>query len=198
MYVLLCPKSCLPFCAFVATLLFSLSLNAQLSQSTWLAGGSGTFYSQSQNWDPADPEKVKGVYWEANPAAGYFFADKWAAGLKAKLRFSKITYQFVRVNDKVLGVGPFLRYYFFPKDYRVNLVGEAAYQYLMVATANEPKKKTDHVFSVGAGPALYFNSSVALELTLNYETASAPYYTLPHNTLFVDVGFQFHINKEVN
>lgn len=176
--------------------LFRLSF-AQTEQGNWLFGGAATLRLQKLGLVDGE-EDVKGILINVNPNAGYFLKDRLAAGVKLKLQYNNVTYRGVRSLDKAIGAGPFVRYYFFPVANRINLLGEGAYKFVRTYSTSEDKMRSGHVFSCGAGPAFFFNDAVALELTLNYETADPLYFLRPQNTLFVAVGFQFHVFRQPN
>ena len=104
-----------------ATFFFALSSSAQFDKKNWLVGGNGSFKSLNNNFQSnnADWEyKITDI--KLTPNIGYFFIDKFAAGLKFTLDLR---------NEKGLSVGsaaygkslrldygPFVRYYFLDKE----------------------------------------------------------------------------------
>ena len=49
-------------------------------------------------------------------------------------------------------------------------------------------------YNFEAGPAIFFNSSVALEVTANYDIARTS--SIVSNRFYIALGFQIHLEKE--
>ncbi len=67
-----------------AFLLVTIAANCQLDKKYWLVGGSGSFFSYNDEFTTPGQPTISGKLTEINLAAniGYFFADKFAAGLR--------------------------------------------------------------------------------------------------------------------
>lgn len=177
------------FLSFTLVILFSIS-NAQITKGNWMVGGSGTFSKQEQE---SIVGKIKSTRLILIPNIGYFFVDKFAAGIKPSLDINKNTVNGNKIASNLVGVGPFVRYYFLPVDNIVNLFAEADYRY---SSGSEGTRQNLYCFS--AGPVLYFNTSVGLEFTLNYEIVKRGDAAISAKTFFLGIGFQIHLEKENN
>lgn len=95
----------------VVLFFMSLSLQSfsQLREKQWLIGGNALFsYSKSK--------ELKFTSIQISPAAGYFFKERIATGIRAT--YSSDTYIVYDNKDRysTLSLAPFLRYYFLPSD----------------------------------------------------------------------------------
>lgn len=175
----------------VAILLFAITANSQITKGNWLVGGNGRFSSQIETLNGA---KVNGFLIGLTPNIGYFFIDKFAAGTKISFNYNETKYYGSVSKSTQLGLGPFLRYYFLNKDNRINVFAESEYQYLR--SSSNGTHDNQNTFTFSAGPVIYFNSSVGLELTANYEIIKTEKSLSDAKTFFVSVGFQVHLEKE--
>lgn len=167
--------------------------NAQLTKGNWLVGGNGYLSSQSQNLRGVN---VKGSNLRLSPNVGYFIADKFAAGARINFEINKLRYPGVVDNSTRYGIGPFLRYYLLNSEKRVNILTEAFYQYSK--TTSDNSSSSDNTFRISAGPVIYFNSSVGLEFTLNYEYLKMPETDTDTKKFFLGIGFQIHLESNKN
>ena len=159
----------------------------QLTKGNWLVGGNGSFIVQEQN---VFGGRISGTRLQLSPDIGYFFFDKFAAGLKPRLDINKSTVFGHKSVVLAGGVGPFLRYYLLPEDKLLNLLTEVNYQY--VSGTNNNRRD---VYTLSAGPVIYFNSSVGLEFTLNYESIDFKTSNSNTKTFFLGLGFQVHLEN---
>jgi hypothetical protein len=164
--------------------------NAQITKRNWMVGGSGTFSKQEQE---SIAGKIKSSRLILTPNIGYFFVDKFAAGIKPSLDFYKNTVNARDDKNTQVGIGPFVRYYFLPVDKIVNLFAEADYRY---SSGSNGYRQNLYFFS--AGPVVYFNTSVGLEFTLNYEIVKRGDAAISAKTIFLGIGLQIHLEKEDN
>lgn len=174
------------------TLLFFFCVNlvnAQLTKNNWLVGGSGSFSFQDQERSVLT---VKSTFLDISPNIGYFFVDKIAGGLRVRFQNTRIKNQSVIINSSTLTFGPFIRYYFLPKDHRINVLSELGYSYY------DDLRNSSYLstFNVTAGPVLYFNSSVGLELTANYQHLRSKPADGAVRTFFVAISLQVHLESE--
>ncbi|WP_291096937.1 MULTISPECIES: outer membrane beta-barrel protein [unclassified Flavobacterium] len=200
---------------FIATLLFSLSSNAQITKGNWMVGGTGSFdsYRQEQTFIYQPTGLEANVNWsnqdiEISAKVGYFVIDKLVLG---------VTPTYTRIKSKTISndpnwsggsqdtykfsLGPFARYYFLSKDKPFNILTEVNYQ-LGVSSMNIPPKERGSLnkFTFLVGPEIFFNSSVGIEVLLGYKTSiekiKNPYYPSNQEKGFqVAVGFQIHLEK---
>ena len=175
------------------SLTFSLASWGQLHQDQWLIGGSG-FFSYSKSKD------LKFSSLQFSPAAGYFFMDKFAGGLR--IGMSSDTYNFPtdKYRNSSISIAPFLRYYFLQLDNKVNFFVDGSFGFswskFKEFTFPATFRYNSHEFSFLAGPAIFLNKHTALEFTLGYTYLSrGPIDTTVTNKLQVGIGLQVHIGK---
>ena len=178
---------------FCLLLLCMQMASAQLTKGNWLVGGNGYLSSQSQNLRGVN---VKGSNLRLSPNVGYFIADKFAGGARINFEINKLRYPGVVDNSTRYGIGPFLRYYLLNSEKRVNILTEGYYQYSRISSGNS--YSIDNTWRISAGPVIYFNSSVGLEFTLNYEYLKRPETDTDINTFFLGIGFQIHLESNKN
>lgn len=168
--------------------------NAQLSKGNWLVGGSGSF-SSTQYKSTAGTQST-GYDIKLSPNVGYFIAEKFATGLKVS---------FGRSGGKAIGTstystytdasfGPFLRYYLLSADRQFNILTEGIYQYGLEGGNRE--KNSKNTFSLAAGPVIYFNESVGLELLIGYSSFKYLDFDGRNNTIQFSLGLQVHLEKQ--
>jgi hypothetical protein len=113
------------------------------------------------------------------------------------------------------GISPFLRYYFLPVGRKVNVFADGAY------SCNDETSKssswfrqdnpppgspsygesfsktsyTSNSFSVSAGPVIFINPKVSLELSVGYKHRTAKKQDLTSNSILLGTGFQVYFGK---
>lgn len=192
----------------------SLSQSAwsQIEKNNWLVGGSLNVSSSSTNISNVNGvQKSDNTNIGLSPKIGYFLFDRFAGGIKCS-----VIYNNGHSGDIVNGgrtvasggygkntrfdIGPFIKYYALPDDKMWNMFFEADYQ---VGSVNfYPNKGTRNGYSFYAGPAFFFNPSVALECTIGYsflneslKNAASSNYTNKTSTVNVGIGLQIHLEK---
>lgn len=98
------------------TALFFLSFSsiAQLEKKTWLVGGSGSFYTYTEDYStPTYNQTSKYTSIDVAASIGYFLADKFVVGLRPSFSSYKgvVVNTTGGTNQYKLSVGPFVRYY---------------------------------------------------------------------------------------
>lgn len=173
-----------PFLFFIFT-----STNGQITKNSWLVGGSGTFSLQNIN---QTTNTAKASFIDLAPNIGYFFIDKMAGGMRVRFQNSRIKTPTSTSNSPTLAIGPYFRYYFLSKENRINLLSEIGYSY------NDDLRNTSSVntFNIAAGPVIYFNSTVGLEFTANYQVINFKPDNGNVKTFFISIGLQVHLEKE--
>lgn len=182
---------------FFLILTISLTLNAQITKGNWLVGGNGSFYSSTTISEDSFGNEIesKGTSLRMNPNIGYFISDKFAAGLDLTISFANS--EGANNSNWALGVGPFIRYYILEPDKLINFFGEANFSYsLGLSEINKGNYST--LYGLSAGSVLFFNSSVGLELSLNYADTTSRRDGSTDTSLknfFIAIGFQIHLEK---
>ncbi len=171
----------------IAVLLFSSLANAQITKGNWMVGGNA-FFDNTTSKDNGGNEYPSTTQIIIAPNIGYFIYDKFSTGLGTRLYYAKTKGN--SSSNSGFGIGPFVRYYFLKPEKTINVLIEANYSY------NKDFNQSDFNTSYGfkAGPVIYFNSSVGLELLAKYEhTYSSDSYT--SNSFQIGLGFQIHLEK---
>ncbi len=168
----------------VALLFAGTISQAQITKGNWMVGGSGSFFSGHLK---SETDNLNFYGFDLRPNVGYFIADKFGVGLTPLLTYSKTEGGSSVTN---YGIGPYVRYYLLKPDKIVNVLTQVGYSY--VGTSNSNKNSTAVDFK--AGPVIYFNSSVAFEMTLNYNINNLSSDTR-YNIFSVGMGFQIHLEK---
>lgn len=187
---------------------FTTGIYSQITRGNWLVGGSGSFSAMTGETN-SSVGLQKSTYTNISiaPNIGYFFVDKFAAGLKASVTYSR------NVGGEIIsgGVpvasggsskttwydfGPFARYYFMPTDGHFNVFAEGNYRY---GTANlYPGNGNRSGYSFNAGPVIYFNNSAAIEFSIGYYSLNQNLndsYSTKNKSFQVNIGFQIHLEK---
>tara|TARA_R110002012_G_scaffold263456_1_gene446210 strand:- start:37580 stop:38107 length:528 start_codon:yes stop_codon:yes gene_type:complete len=169
---------------FIITLFSFLTTNAQITKGNWMVGGTGSFYS-AQLKDNNMTSNSLGL--ELRPNLGFFMIDKFAVGIAPLFAYNK-----PENGSSVLsyGAGPYARYYFLKAENRINVLTHVGYSYFANNNANDNSTALDFK----AGPVLFFNSSVALEMTVNYSLNNLNSST-KYNIFSLGLGFQIHLEK---
>jgi hypothetical protein len=146
------------------SLLWGATLNTakgQLTKGNWLVGGSGNFAIQKRKVLDGN---TKNTRLQLSPNIGYFFVEKLVAGVKPVWELGASSLPGSSNSSYNLSLGPFLRYYLLPADRPLNVLTETSYRYGWGSGNNR-----QNMYSISTGPVMYFNTSVGLELTANYE-----------------------------
>ncbi|MBJ7883037.1 outer membrane beta-barrel protein [Gelidibacter salicanalis] len=183
---------------FFLVLATSLSLNAQITKGNWLVGGNFRFYSEnSENTSNDFTTTQKGFGFNLSSNLGYFLKDRLAIGLVPTFGYG---------NPEGSGnsgygfeIGPFARYYFLETDKRINIFSHLEYQFGN-GYSNGDKVTENRNFNIKAGPSIFFNSSVAIEITLEYAYGKVTSLSgigseSKINNFNIGIGFQIHLEK---
>lgn len=189
-----------------AIFLISFSSIAQLDKKNWLVGGIGTFNSTNDKFQSTTvTSEYQVTEVKIIPNIGYFIIDKLAIGLKSSFSWRKDKGISSNAgNSKTLrfDYGPFVRYYFLDKENPFNLLADLSYQFGNLKFISNDKGVRNN-FSIMAGPSIYFNSSVGMELLLGYKiekenlttSTNVPDYTDTKKGFQISIGFQIHLEK---
>ncbi len=173
---------------FIATLFFTVAANAQITKGNWMVGGDASFFNSNvkdENGQTLGSSNGIRIY----PNIGYFFLTKFVAGINGNFNYGKPS---GGSSNTGFGGGPFVRYYFLKPEQRVNVLVEANYNYFISKTQGfDSANGSSYRFKTG--PVIYFNSSVGLELTLNY--GSSKFNSNTSNDFNIALGFQIHLEK---
>jgi hypothetical protein len=177
---------------FIATLLFSLTANSQITKGNWMVGGSGSFKSiSSESIDPLTGE----IYLNSNkelhidPNIGYFIMNKLSLGMK--FGFSLYIPDSEAPNSKYYTFGPFLRYYFLKEEKNINIFLEPSYERILKYDSSVDNASNSFNFKLGN--VIFLNESVGLETSLTYSILKSEGFK--NKTLTLGIGLQIHLKK---
>ena len=173
----------------LACISIALTANCQITKGNWMLGGNASFSSLKSSSTAAAQFKQTDI--QIIPTVGYFFIDKFTAGLRPSLTYGSNT---IANSNTIIGIGPFARYYFLSPDNILNLFTEGSYSYGSISGKGQIASKSN-TYSVSGGPVVYFNSSVGLEFTLAYSTTKVVGFTGTNNEVRFGIGFQFYLEK---
>ncbi|MBX2933049.1 MAG: hypothetical protein KF825_02320 [Ferruginibacter sp.] len=194
------------FFFFLATLVFfSFSANCQLDKKHWLVGGSGNLYFYNDDFTTIGQPTVSGKLTEINLSGnvGYFLIDKFAVGLRPGIKSLKsrgLNTASAGHKEVALYIGPFARYYFLNSERSFNILLDGAYQIGMISNfgGKGPLKNA----TIMAGPEIFFNTSVGMEIMVGYMhqsmsiTEEPPGFNHKKSGVYMSIGFQLHLTKE--
>lgn len=175
---------CMLICVLAAT--------GQITKNNWMVGG--TISYASTNYNSINYGDAHTAYnLEVKPNVGYFFIDKLSAGLKSSIGITGDKSRSQSYTD--FNIGPYVRYYLLNSEKYVNVITEAGYLYGF-EKGSTPEKTQKNTFCFSAGPVLYFNNVVGMEVLLSYSTYKYSGFTGNNNTIMVGLGLQIHLEKE--
>ena len=183
--------------------LFSISAFPQLNKNQFIVGGNASFNSTKYT---SYQYKSNEHTLQLTSDVGYFIFKKLAVGSNIGVDFYKSSTNTTEFSGTTLNLSPFVRYYVFAKDSKVNLFGEVAYNYsvekdkaynISDSVHSDPFRQTQTGFSYKVGPVFFINPSVALELSLSYSTSK--YDDNSKTSQFLTgLGFQIHLGSKKN
>jgi hypothetical protein len=181
---------------FITAFLFTGVANAQITKGNWMVGGSGSFTSSKNT--STDGFDGNTSTWKQNtlqliPNIGYFLTDKLAVGAAVNFNYYGSPDSDLKGTHSY-GIGPFIRYYFLKPESRINVFAEASYHYGFTNQSVIGKFETNG-YAFKAGPAIFLNSSVALECTLQYNYTKVNANSSDSGNFVVGLGFQIHLEK---
>jgi opacity protein-like surface antigen len=174
----------------LAITVFSVSAMAQgnINKGNILLGGQMGFSSTK-----VKDQTGSTTSFEFNPNVGYFFANQFAGGIRMGITTVKHTASSHSYSDIL--VSPFLRYYFMPASNKVNIFADGSYGF---GSQKDGTSESMNQFSIMAGPSIFLNPSVALEIGLGYTSMGGDAFTyggkeFRQNTIGLKFGFQIHL-----
>jgi Outer membrane protein beta-barrel domain len=169
---------------FVLIITGSQQSYSQVRKGNFLAGGSLSFQSSKYS---AGGNNI-GTF-NFMPDAGYFFYDRFVAGLRA----SFTNYSDEGNSYRDLLAGPFARYYFLPVAQKTNIFLEGNF---MLGSEKyrgyDPESKTQ--LAVVGGSAFFLNPHVAVEATLGWRSLKHKNDAGRYNSFGIGIGFQIHLD----
>lgn len=185
---------------FLIGINLSLTSFSQLTKNNWIVGGGGKLFSDNSDYSSASYSyTAKHTQIDISASMGYFFIYKLAFGLRPT--FSSLKGKITSLgggttNTQRFWFGPFARYYFLQKDKQFNLLADIDYQYGIIRSGQWKGDLSS--FNASAGPVIYFNNCVGIELLLGYaynnEDVKNSSRTI-HKGFQTTIGFQIHLEK---
>ena len=176
----------------------TLNSNAQITKGNWLVGGNFKFYnSTSENISNDFTTTNTGLGFNFSSDLGYFIKDKFAIGLVPTFGYGNPGGS--GNSGYGFGIGPFARYYFLNPEKTVNIFSHLEYQFGNGYRQGEKASETQN-FNIKAGPAIFFNNSVAMEITLEYAYGKVTSFLgndseSKFNHFNIGIGFQIHLEN---
>lgn len=179
---------------FIAIALVSFSSsNAQITKGNWMVGGSGSFTNYKSTFQSGNSEITQtGSALNISPNLGYFILDNVVLGSIVSFNFSNPSGD--NNNSQGYGLSPFIRYYFRKSDKMINPFLQTGYGFSKGKSDSGGSNKSSG-YSIKGGSAIFLNSSVALELSLNYDSSKFN-SDVTSNNFTVGIGFQIHLEKK--
>ncbi|WPR71944.1 hypothetical protein SLW70_02095 [Flavobacterium sp. NG2] len=182
----------------VLLLFFYSFTNAQITKGNWMVGGSGSFNNYKSTYEYEGVEYSSELnYATVNSDIGYFFHDNIVAGAALNYYGNYPKGDFKASHN--YGAGPFVRYYILKPEKVINVFTQAGV-IIRGAKNSSGTFGPSYSYPFKAGTAIFFNSSVALELSLNYNIdkldGAGGNQKTTNNTFTIGIGFQIHLEKK--
>ena len=171
--------------------LFLISAKAQITKGNWMVGGSASFLTSKIVGTAPNTASGNQNSLNINPGIGYFFINKFAGGIRVLINYENVGVGSSRISSTQYSLGPFARYYFLPKEKQVNIFSEVDYSYTVPAPHSQNQNSDGYIIELGT--AVYFNTSVGLEFTLQYANSKSNIGI--SKTFQIGLGFQIHLEK---
>jgi len=163
------------YCIVLSLLLLSLAAGAQTERGDWLVGGVLSFNTT---------ENVNNFSF--TPSAGAFLVKNLALGGSLGINVREVG----DLRTTQWSLGPFLRYYIGPWNYRPFLVAGAGY--LSESQSRQPREN-GFQYAAGVGLAMFIHETVALEVIGEYNGNKLKNRDISDGFRFL-MGFQVYID----
>jgi hypothetical protein len=177
----------------ISTLLFSISANSQITKNYWMMGGTGNFTNYKSTIQNNNTEIVQtGNAFQFSPDIGYFVIDNLALGAVVILSYSNPSGE--NNNSYGYGISPFVRYYFRKPEKMINFFLQTSYGFSEGKSESGGSNRSSG-YNLKGGSAIFLNSSVALELSIDYDSSKSN-YDAKYNNFIIGIGFQIYLEKK--
>jgi hypothetical protein len=173
---------------------------SQVSKGQFLIGSSINLESiKNENSSFGNNEST--TYY-ISPNIGYFIFNQIATGLRIDFRSYNNKSESLETHQTNTSIAPFIRYYFLPKQKKVNAFIDASYIHNKSKWSSDTNpgyfvKAKGYYFYGGA--AIFLTSQIALEFTFGYKhTKSDDFGNTKENKLSSGVGLQIHLGQNKN
>lgn len=189
-------------CLIIVVFFIINSVSSQITKGNWMVGGNLNYTKSKSTGSAASNSNVRDF--TLLPTAGYFVFDKGVIGIKSELSFVKESYPqtngtVVSNSQNFLGIGPFARYYFLPKDKRINTFSDGSILYketVSKSSGNTTDKFKTLNYSLSCGMVIFLNTSVGVEFSVGYYSSKAIDFDAKGEDFKFGIGFQIHLEKE--
>ena len=183
---------------FTLTLFSFLTSNAQITKGNWMVGGNGSYSNKESYTNNFNSSKLKTTEIDVKANIGYLFVDNLQAGIILNyLKYNLKNDDSGASNKHWLKYGVYSRYYFLKNEKTINFFLDGSYSLGNRIYYNGDYKDKSSGYSFSAGPTVFFNSSVAMEMAVNYSsTKFKGINDFIENDLRFTIGFQIFLEKE--
>lgn len=176
---------------------FSLTTTAQITKGNWMYGGNASFSNKEFYTHTFKKEKLKTSEFDIKANAGYFFIDNLQAGIRIEYADFKRKNINTESNRYWFKYGAYSRYYFLKPEKIVNVFIDGGYFLGNNVFESGDYKDNLNGFSISAGPTIFFNNSVAMELAANYSSTKLKGANdATENNLQFSLGFQIFLERQ--
>jgi hypothetical protein len=180
---------------FIATILFTLSAHSQITKGNWMVGGSGSFTNYKSTYPDNNTKSTQAGYaLDLAPNVGYFVVDNFSIGSIVGFSFNNPSGS--ANNSLSFGLAPFVRYYFRKSEKIINPFLQASYGFNISRNQIQEGNRKSSDYRLKGGTAFFLNSSVALEISIEYNSAINNYNNFQYDNFTTGVGLQIHLEKE--
>ena len=201
----------------------------QLKKGQWVVGGTAAYaHSTTKGLTGEIKNTNKTTTFQAAPLGGYFFMDRFCAGLRPGYSTTStnqvldgtqsaitLIYSSATSKSTAYSIAPFARYYFLSATHKINILADLSYSYDYIKQTSEIYQRVNNLFTqqiqeqrsttankghassytLAAGPAIFFNPKVSLELTIGYKITDFADSDLTSKEIQVGTGFLFFFGK---
>lgn len=179
--------------------LYSTAAVCQLNKRTWIVGGDAGFNTSTYQVNSVVNTKTANL--QLSGSVGYFVAPRLPVGIRISWQSKALKYDDPYGTTRqghltYRGTGLFARYYFLKRtDRPLNIVLDAHYWLGAVVSDLSLNVARFHRYTLAAGPVVYLNSRLGLELLLGYFREKTADPGKPTTGFQASLGLQIHLKK---
>jgi len=180
----------------VAIVTTTTLVQAQTDKGTIMAGGnvSASFQTFENEIGGNSVSESDNNSLGINPMVGYFFIDRFVAGLNIGFNRSKTDNGSVEITSNSFSIGPFARYYL---DNGVFFLGNVGFGNGKIESEGFDSESSFRQWNLGAGYAIFLNEWVAIEPTITYGSASTTDEDQDPEEKFIQRGLQLNVGFNI-
>ncbi len=167
--------------------------NSQITKGFWMFGGNGSIVSGTYSLPGTE---FKNTQINLQPRVGFFPANKFATGMLVNYSYNRNKSNIGPASSaSTFGIGSFVRYYLLSEEKQVNIVTELNGFYNW-QTGLLNSKSTSTEYSIVAGPAIFLNTSVAVEILTGYRYFKELQSNGSRGSIFLmQIGLQVYLER---